>query len=230
MPKPVPLVFIPALLCDEAMFHEVIADLGALVSAQVSIAASPTVAASVAHILARAPDRFVLAGASYGGIIAMEIALAAPERIVGLWVTGSDPGAPDREASLGFAGMIEAQTEAAIDHLAGLVVHSRSTAGAATFRAMAARLGGRTGGAQMRALAERRSAWERLGELTMPTLVLWGAEDALVPVAVGRKLADALVGARFTEVAGSGHLPTLEQPGQAATIVREWLSRTIVPD
>ena len=80
------------------------------------------------------------------------------------------------------------------------------------------------------ALAERTSAWERLGKLTMPTLVLWGAKDALVPVVVGRNLADALANSQFTEVAGSGHLPTLEQPRQAATIVREWLLQTIVPD
>lgn len=125
-----PIVFIPALLCDEAMFRDLIAELGPSYSTQVIVARGQTVAASVEDILARSPERFVLVGASYGGIIATEVALAAPKRIAGLCLAGADPGAPDREQSRGFAAMVEGSTAAAIEMLAGSVVRPAATAAA----------------------------------------------------------------------------------------------------
>ena len=117
-----PLVLIPALLCDEALYGEVLSGIDDTVSPQVMMSPRPALADSVADILARAPERFVLGGTSYGARLAIEIALAAPERVRGLWLMGANPGAPDREQSLGLAGMIEDRTEDAIAMLAGLVV------------------------------------------------------------------------------------------------------------
>ena len=223
MPTPMPLVLIPALLCDDALYRDVIAGLGDRAAPEVVMSPRPTLAESVADILGRAPPKFVLGGTSYGASLAIEVALAAPERVQGLWLMGCDPGAPDREQSLGIAGMIEDSTDAAVAHLATLVVRPQHTVAAETFKAMAGRVGGQAGGAEMRALATREAAWDRLDELTMPTLVLWGAEDALVPMAVGRKLADTLPHAHFHALAECGHLPTLEKPAEAAEIASAWL-------
>ena len=225
--SPIPLVLIPALLCDEAMYRVVIDGLGSLVAAQTHVAVRPTMAESVAEILERAPARFVLGGSSYGGTVAIEAALAAPERIVGLWLTGCDPGAPNRDATLGLAAMLENSTEAAVDHLASVVVRPQATAAAATFRAMAGRIGGPAAAAQARALAGRDSAWERLEELSMPTLVLWGEDDAAIPVAVGRRMTAALPSARFHAIRECGHLPTLERADDVAVIVGEWMEQVL---
>ena len=62
------------------------------------------------------------------------------------------------------------------------------------------------GAAQARALAAPEGIAERLTELTMPVLALWGAEDALVPPAVGRLLTDALPNVQFHQLTGCGHL------------------------
>lgn len=72
-----PLVLVPALLCDEALYEETVAGLGRRVAPDVMVAAHPTVGGSVAEILERAPARFVPGGSSYGGTIALEVALAA---------------------------------------------------------------------------------------------------------------------------------------------------------
>ncbi|HYL88377.1 MAG TPA: alpha/beta fold hydrolase [Burkholderiales bacterium] len=45
-----------------------------------------------------------------------------------------------------------------------------------------------------------------------PTLVMCGALDQTTPPALARKLADNIQGARYEEIAGSGHCPMLEQP------------------
>ena len=217
-----PLVLVPALLCDDALYADVLAALGDRVDARVIVASHAAAEASVAEILAQAPPRFVLGGSSYGGTIAVDVALAAPHRVAGLWLTGCDPGAANAEATLGLAGMIEGATAAAVDALAGRVVRADATA-AAAFRAMAGRVGGRVGGAQARALAARDGAWDRLGTLGMPALVVWGEDDAAIPVAVGERLAAALPDARLHVLAGCGHLPTLERPAEVAALVDAWL-------
>ncbi|MGI3777692.1 MAG: alpha/beta fold hydrolase [Janthinobacterium lividum] len=223
MADKIPMVLIPALLCDEALYAEVLAGLEDKVAAQVMMSPHPTLAESVADILARAPERFVLCGTSYGARLAIEVALAAPGRMRGLWLMGANPGAPDREQALGMAGMVEDRTEDAIAMLAGLVVAPQHAAARATFEAMARRVGGRDGGAQMRAVAAGEDVWERLGTLHVPALVVWGKDDALVPVATGRRLSDALPHAHYFALDGCGHLPTIEKPDEVTEIVEEWL-------
>lgn len=218
-----PAVFIPALLCDEALYRGVIDDLGDAIDAQVLISPKPRLEDSVADILARAPARFALVGTSYGGSLALEVALAAPERVTALWLMGCDPGAP-KAGGPDLAGGLEATPDAVIGMLAGLVVHQDHTAEAATFKAMAGRLGGSAGAAQARALGVRREATSRLGALTMPALVLWGEDDALVSMAVGRQLAADLPNARFDALVGCGHLPTLEKPAESAARFRALLA------
>ena len=217
------MVLIPALLCDEALYGEVLSGLEDRVSAQVMMSPQPTLTASVGDILARAPEHFVLGGTSYGARLAIEIALAAPGRLRGLWLMGATPGEPDREQGLGIAGMIEDRTEEAIAMLAGLVVAQQHAEARSTFEAMARRVGGRDGGAQMRALTDGADVWDRLGSLHIPTLVVWGKDDALVPVATGRRLADALPHAHYFALDDCGHLPTLEKADEVTDIVAEWL-------
>jgi pimeloyl-ACP methyl ester carboxylesterase len=221
----VPVVFIPALLCDEALYCDVIALLGDAIEPHVFVSPLPRLEDSVADILARAPERFALVGTSYGGNLALEVALAAPSRVTALWLMGCDPagpqaGGPDLPAGLRGA------PEAVIGMLAGLVAHKDAEAAREKFKAMAARIGAEAGAAQATALAARSEATSRLGALTMPVLALWGEADALVPPAIGRALAAGVPDGRFHEIAGCGHLPTLEKPDEAAAQFRALLART----
>lgn len=52
----------------------------------------------------------------------------------------------------------------------------------------------------------------RLGQMQIPTLVLWGDSDRIVTPAYGRAFADAIPNTRFTLVTDAGHLPHFEQP------------------
>jgi pimeloyl-ACP methyl ester carboxylesterase len=51
----------------------------------------------------------------------------------------------------------------------------------------------------------------RLGDVRVPTLVLWGEADRVVTPGYGRRLAAAIPGARFALVPRAGHLPQIEQ-------------------
>jgi pimeloyl-ACP methyl ester carboxylesterase len=62
---------------------------------------------------------------------------------------------------------------------------------------------------------------ERLATISAPTLVIWGARDALLPPAYGRRLAAAIPTARFEAIEGAGHSPMWERSAEfAATLVR----------
>ena len=52
----------------------------------------------------------------------------------------------------------------------------------------------------------------RLEGLTIPTLVLWGESDGIADVEYGRAYADAIPGARFQVLDGTGHMPRSETP------------------
>ncbi len=219
---PAPVLFIPALFCDEAMYRDVIADLGGAIQAQVMLSPKPDLADSVADILSRAPETCVLVGTSYGGSLALEIALAAPRRVTALWLMGCNAASPHAGAT-DLAASLDADPNRAIERLAGLVVHKDATAAASTYREMAHRLGGPAGAAQARAAATRKGAIERLGTLGMPTLLVWGAQDALSPLSYGQALANGIPHAHLEVLEDCGHLPTLEKPAQCATLFRALL-------
>ena len=189
-PTPISVVFIPALLCDEAMYHDVIEALGEMIEAHVLLSPKVRLEEGAADILARAPGAFVLVGASYGGSLAMEVALAAPERVTALCLTDCDPSAP-QPGGPDLAGGLAATPDTVVAMLAGLVVSPEATS--------------------------------RLGALTMPALILWGEKDPLMPVALGRALADALPHAHFHVLPGCGHLPTLEKPAECAALIGSFL-------
>jgi pimeloyl-ACP methyl ester carboxylesterase len=55
---------------------------------------------------------------------------------------------------------------------------------------------------------------DRLGAVTVPTLVLWGDSDQIVDPEYGRALAEAIPSARFELLTDTGHVPQLETPQQ----------------
>jgi len=52
----------------------------------------------------------------------------------------------------------------------------------------------------------------RFGEITHPTLVLWGEEDRVFPIAVGEELHQTIKGSRFIRIPNAGHIPQWERP------------------
>jgi pimeloyl-ACP methyl ester carboxylesterase len=64
---------------------------------------------------------------------------------------------------------------------------------------------------------ENLPLWEsgfatRLGEITHPTLVIWGEEDRVFPIAVGEELHQTIKGSRFIRIPKAGHIPQWERP------------------
>ena len=63
-----------------------------------------------------------------------------------------------------------------------------------------------------------------LASLEMPTLVVWGAQDELIPARDGRKAAETMPDAGFVELAGCGHSPMEECPEAFLAAVEPFLA------
>lgn len=60
-----------------------------------------------------------------------------------------------------------------------------------------------------------------LPRVQVPTLVVWGENDRIVPVSAGERIADAMPNARLEVVASAGHLPHIEKPDQVTLLLLE---------
>jgi pimeloyl-ACP methyl ester carboxylesterase len=64
-----------------------------------------------------------------------------------------------------------------------------------------------------------------LGSIRAPTLVIHGADDAVVPLETGRELATAIPGAELVVIEHAGHVSNQEQPEAFNAVVRQFLLR-----
>jgi pimeloyl-ACP methyl ester carboxylesterase len=64
---------------------------------------------------------------------------------------------------------------------------------------------------------------ERLAGIKVPVLILWGAEDNLIPVSAAKWFADAMPQARLIIYPAVGHIPMEEIPEKSAADVKAWL-------
>ena len=176
-------------------------------------------------------DSAHILGISMGGMIAQELALAHPERVRTLTLgctycggEGSSVMAPELARRLA-AGRITGDRERAVrisweaNVSAALVDDADAYAdylAASQRRAVAvpvimAQLGAISG----------HDTSERLSELTMPTLVIHGTADQILPVENGRLVASHIPGSRLEIFEGVGHLFFWERPDRSAELLRE---------
>ena len=64
-----------------------------------------------------------------------------------------------------------------------------------------------------------------LGKIQLPTLVVWGAEDQIMPIECGHLYQQAIPGATLRVIDRCGHWPHFEHPEALAEIIREFTSR-----
>jgi pimeloyl-ACP methyl ester carboxylesterase len=159
-----------------------------------------------------------LVGASMGGFIAQLVAIDHPERVLTLTSIMSGPGGSDEVAPTpeGAAVLIVPPPATREERIEVAMSIHRTLAGAgdqldeAVERARAERSVDRAYyplgvGRQLVAIMSAGSRLERLKHVRVPTLVVHGTDDILVPVENGRLVAGAVPGARLVEIAGMGH-------------------------
>lgn len=63
----------------------------------------------------------------------------------------------------------------------------------------------------------------KLNQIRLPTLVLWGADDPLLPPSIGARITRTIPGARLKLIDGAGHAPMKDQPDRLVDAIAEFL-------
>ena len=63
----------------------------------------------------------------------------------------------------------------------------------------------------------------RFETITLPTFIIWGADDRIVPIENGRRLHRAIAGSTFVVIDHSGHIPHEEMPGATISAIKHFL-------
>lgn len=177
-------------------------------------------------------DRAHVIGISMGGLIAQELAVTAPERIRSLCLMATHPGIahavmnPEalKLVTSGRADMTPQEAaEASIPfNYAPETPRSAMEEDWAIRFPLACTLTG------YMAQVQGTLPWGRYDDLpsiSLPTLVVHGALDALVPPDNGRTIADRIPGAELEMVADANHLLMTDKPTEVAGVLTGWLDR-----
>jgi 2-succinyl-6-hydroxy-2,4-cyclohexadiene-1-carboxylate synthase len=184
-------------------------------------------AGTVAALRQDAP--YALCGYSMGGRIALHLALAQPELVRALVLVSTTAGLEDpgeravrRAADEALAASVERDgVEAFAERwAAGPLFASQPPEVAAAAHADRLRWSAADLAASLRlqGTGTMEPVWDRLGELTMPGVVVAGEHDAKFR-ALGERLASALPAATLTVVPGAGHAVHLEAPEAVAAAI-----------
>jgi pimeloyl-ACP methyl ester carboxylesterase len=71
--------------------------------------------------------------------------------------------------------------------------------------------------------ADLEAITRRYRQLDVPTLILWGRQDPVVPLALGERLAEELPNARLVVMEKCGHVPSEERPEESLRVVLGFL-------
>jgi pimeloyl-ACP methyl ester carboxylesterase len=180
--------------------------------------------------------RAVIAGNSFGGQVAWQTALAHPQRVERLVLVDAAgyPMAP-QEVPIGFRiartkwlgplmrvllprGFIEASVRNVYGDPSKVTPELVDRYYELTLRA-----GNRQALRERFAQAQAGPGAERIAELTLPTLILWGGQDRLIPPADGERFARDIAGSELVMFDELGHVPHEEDPARTLAAVQAFL-------
>jgi pimeloyl-ACP methyl ester carboxylesterase len=231
-----PLVLLPGLLCDQAVWQgqiDALSDVAACTCPDWGRLDS--ILAMAERVLRLAPPEFSLAGHSMGGRVAFQVVRLAPQRVkrLALFNTGADAkpaGEAGVQEEIKRRALLDLARTQGMRALAMQWLPPMLMAGRMADKplvdsivAMLERKNADIYEMQMLALLGRPDARPVLPTIACPTLLLTGREDTWSPPARHAEMAAAILNSRLVIVPNSGHMAPMEQPAAVAEAMREWL-------
>ncbi len=168
--------------------------------------------------------RTVIAGNSLGGQIAVEMALAKPDLVSGLILTGSSGlfersfSRPPLRPSRAFVR--QKMEEIFFDHSIITPEWVEASWRMVNNRSYALRL------LRLARAARKHDVEPRLRALRVPTLIIWGKDDQITPPHVAKRFHDMIPGSRLVFLDRCGHVPMIDRPVAFSEAIGSWLQET----
>lgn len=233
---PEPLVLLPEMMCDARLFGPQIAELSSEFAVMVApVTGGERIEEIASGLLDQLPRRFALAGLGFGGMVAMELLRRAPDRVSRLMLISTTPLAETPQvAAAREPRIIKARTGSFEEVIAQEFPSSRLAPGA--FRRevqelamdMGRILGPEVFVRQSRALQRRRDQQSTMRICKVPTMVLCGEHDQVLPVKRHSFLSELIPNAALRVLPDTGHLPCLEDPAGTTLAIRDWMDMLLV--
>lgn len=176
-------------------------------------------------------DKFILAGHSQGGLVALELAARHPERIDRLVLIGCAAAIPVNDYLVSAS---QDKLDAAIKMMTGwghglrAHKHENSQPGFSHLgfgRQLMASNHQSALHADLTACNNYISGADAAANITMPTLLILAGADKMTPVKFGKKLAEMIADAELVVVDKAGHMLPAEHPDEVNQPLRAFLQR-----
>jgi pimeloyl-ACP methyl ester carboxylesterase len=170
-----------------------------------------------------------LAGASFGGLTAQTYALEHPDEVASLTLICSSYKCANRVGEVNRLDVVlkedfdriaadgaDAPDERRRRHLEGVLLRSES-------------MDPQTGLRYLDVFATEPDMLSRLPLIAVPTLVVQGRYDTVIPQKTAHLLRDGIAGCRYAEIDGAGHFPALTRPDEFNSVLTAFLSQHDTP-
>lgn len=159
----------------------------------------------------------ILIGHSMGGYVALAFAKAFPQFLRGLVLVGTKASADTEEGAAARRATADkvrtSGPSVVVDAMAPKMLAANNTDVAMATAVRGFMAGSTTEGVigALLGMAERPDARTWLGEIRVPTLVITGSDDTIIPPSESEALAKAIPGAQLVIIPNAGHLVAFEQ-------------------
>lgn len=231
MHKNLPIIFLPGLLCDAALWRAPVARLIRQAPCMVpDLTGHDNMPSLAQHVLDLAPLQFSLVALSMGGYVAFEILRQAPERVkkLALFNTSARPDSDEQLQRRG--GLIklaqQGKFKGVTPRLLPMLVNAKNQKNPNVTRvimAMAQRVGQQAFERQQRAIMGRVDSRPLLSSITCSAMVVGGVDDQLTPPDVVQEIAQGIAGSALHVLDDCGHLAPLEQPDKVTALLEGFL-------
>ncbi|MBP8310425.1 MAG: alpha/beta hydrolase [Burkholderiaceae bacterium] len=154
----------------------------------------------------------VLAGESMGALVVLEAALRWPDRVDGLVIVDGRSSGDRTPASERLVAGCRADFGATMKAFVDACVPEEDCAAERSWGELIVNRSDAASAVQMLECVEGLDVESRLASLAVPTLILHGSRDAIVPLACAEQLAARIRGSRLAVADGAGHVPTVTRP------------------
>lgn len=224
-----PVVFLPGMLGTAQIWEDVLAQFDPSRAVIGRIDLDDSVGGMAESVLAAAPERFDLVGHSLGGVVALEIARRASQRVGRMALINVSGRGPSAEQLDAWSELATRTRGGDFDRLVTEQAEENLGPGGTSrlrerWQAAAHQIGPEAFLRQLTAQSSRPDSLPTLAALAVPALVVSGELDRVCPPELQRELAEGIPGSRHVTLPGAGHMSPLDSAPELAGVLGQFLN------